>query len=121
MDGAQVQEVFSHLANNFLVWLGFGTLVGLLAKAILPGRDPGGALATVCVGILGALLGVGVLAYFSAELRVAPLSVIGFAVATLGGVLLLVLYRIMSGRIFREGIGGAPRRRYRRRVVVRQD
>ena len=33
-------------ANDLLVWVGFCTLVGLMAKAIMPGRDPGGAVAT---------------------------------------------------------------------------
>ena len=41
------------LANEFLTWIGFGTLSGLTAKAIMPGRDPGGAVATLLMGIGG--------------------------------------------------------------------
>jgi len=34
-------------------WVGFGTIVGLMAKAIMPGRDPGGAVATLSMGVGG--------------------------------------------------------------------
>jgi hypothetical protein len=40
-------DSFPQLANDVLVWIGFGTVVGLLAKGIMPGRVPGGAIATV--------------------------------------------------------------------------
>ena len=43
--------------NDILVWVGFGTVVGLLAKAIMPGRDPGGALVTLGMGIGGVIIG----------------------------------------------------------------
>jgi uncharacterized membrane protein YeaQ/YmgE (transglycosylase-associated protein family) len=96
-------ELFMHWANCLLVWVGFGTLAGLLAKAIMPGRDPGGALATVIIGVAGTVIGGGCLAFFSDNLRVQPLSPVGFVVATAGSFVLLFLYRIMAGKIFREG------------------
>lgn len=40
MDGTLFNEPFQQWANDVLVWIGFGTLVGLLAKTIMPGRDP---------------------------------------------------------------------------------
>jgi uncharacterized membrane protein YeaQ/YmgE (transglycosylase-associated protein family) len=94
----EVPEFLGHWANSVLTWIGFGTLVGLLAKAIMPGRDPEGALTTVIMGILGAVVGAGCLAYFSENLRVSPLSPLGFVVATFGAFILLGLHRLMSER-----------------------
>jgi uncharacterized membrane protein YeaQ/YmgE (transglycosylase-associated protein family) len=96
-------EVFAYWANCLLVWVGFGTLAGLLAKAIMPGRDPGGAFATVIIGVAGTVVGGGCLVFFSEGLRVEPLSPVGFVVATAGSFILLFLYRVLAGKIFREG------------------
>jgi uncharacterized membrane protein YeaQ/YmgE (transglycosylase-associated protein family) len=107
--------------NTVLAWVGFGTLVGLLAKAIMPGRDPGGAVATLMMGVGGAVVGCGCLAFFSDGQRVTPISPIGFLVATGGAFVLLFFYRLLGGRFFVEGdrgfYGGAPR--YRRRTYRR--
>ena len=46
LQAVQLAERAQHLANDVLLWIGFGTVVGLVAKAIMPGRDPGGAVAT---------------------------------------------------------------------------
>lgn len=94
--GSELPELASQLAHYLLEWLGFGTLVGLLAKAILPGRDPGGALATVLVGVIGSLIGAGSLALMANGFHVSPLSPLGFVVAIVGATLLLVLYRLMG-------------------------
>jgi uncharacterized membrane protein YeaQ/YmgE (transglycosylase-associated protein family) len=118
-------EMLTQWATTVLLWIGFGTLVGLLAKAIMPGRDPEGALTTVIMGILGTIVGAGVLAFVSDDLRVTPLSPMGFVVATAGAFLLLSMHRLMLGRFpgmrlgwRRLGIGGAPRRRV---SVVEED
>ena len=111
-----MDEVFTQGANLFLQWVGFGTLVGLLAKAILPGRDPGGALATVIIGILGSVIGAGTLAFFFPNLRVTPLSAVGFVVAIGGTSIILFTYRLLSGSVLRDGAmpkfkWGRPRRK----------
>ena len=85
-----------------LIWVGFGTLVGLMAKAVMPGRDPGGAVATLAMGVGGTVIGCGVLTYFC-EQRITPLSPVGFFVATAGAFVLLFFYRLLGGRLFREG------------------
>ena len=113
MDG----EVVSQGIQMVLTWVGFGTLVGLLAKTIVPGNDPGGALGTVILGILGTVIGAALLAFYSSDLRVTPISVPGFLVALAGTSLLLVTYRLISG----QGQTLLPRlrtRRTRRRVAV---
>jgi uncharacterized membrane protein YeaQ/YmgE (transglycosylase-associated protein family) len=93
-------EQWSHL---LLEWVGFGTLVGLLAKAIMPGRDPGGALVTLALGIGGTVVGLGALTFFYEGQRVTPISVLGLAIATAGAFVLLLLYRLLAGRFFVEG------------------
>lgn len=100
---ATVPHAAEQLAEHILIWVGYGTLVGLLAKAIMPGRDPGGAIATVAMGIGGSILGSGVLAYFWEGHRVTPISTVGFLVGTGGAFVLLAFYRLMAGYYFTEG------------------
>jgi uncharacterized membrane protein YeaQ/YmgE (transglycosylase-associated protein family) len=126
MENNDVVQHLSQWANLVLVWVGFGTIVGLLAKAIMPGRDPGGALTTLAMGIGGTIIGCGTLTYFSPEgTRVSPISVAGFAVATAGAFIILFFYRLLAGKFFIEDQDGrfhrrsrAPRRMTRRPAAV---
>jgi uncharacterized membrane protein YeaQ/YmgE (transglycosylase-associated protein family) len=120
MENLQFPEAVQQWANLLLVWVGFGTLVGLLAKAIMPGRDPGGAVATVLMGIGGAVIGCSVLAYFYQEARVRPISPMGFVVATAGAFVLLFFYRLLAGYWFVEGDMPAMRRGWSRRYGRRR-
>ncbi len=113
MDDVLFSEQVQQWANDLLVWIGFGTLVGLLAKAIMPGRDPGGAIATLAMGIGGTVVGCGTLTYFWEGQRVTPISPIGFAVAIGGAFILLFFYRLLGGYWFVEG-DTPVRRRIRR-------
>jgi uncharacterized membrane protein YeaQ/YmgE (transglycosylase-associated protein family) len=103
---AQFSVTLQHWANDVLVWVGFGTLVGLMAKAIMPGRDPGGAVATLAMGIGGTIIGCSMLMYFTKGERVSPISPMGFVVATAGAFTLLFFYRLLGGRYFVEGDRG---------------
>ncbi len=123
---ADLQQILQQWANDVLIWIGFGTLVGLMAKAIMPGRDPGGSIATLLMGVGGSVIGCGVLMFFYDGERVTPISPIGFLVATAGAFILLFFYRLLSGRFFVEGEQArrpsvrAPHRR-RREVVADYD
>jgi uncharacterized membrane protein YeaQ/YmgE (transglycosylase-associated protein family) len=115
-------------ANDILVWVGFGTLVGLLAKGIMPGRDPGGAVATLAMGIGGTIIGCGVVSYFLAGQRVTPISPLGFFVGTGGAFVILAFYRLLAGRLVVEGpavtrarLRPARRTRSRRVELVEED
>lgn len=111
MDFAQLAEY----ANLALTWIGFGTVVGLAAKAVMPGRDPGGAIATVLMGVAGTLIGCAVLQYFStANYAIKPISIEGFAVGSGGALVLLIFYKVLGGYWFVEGENGTVRRRRRR-------
>ncbi|MEW4564975.1 GlsB/YeaQ/YmgE family stress response membrane protein [Bremerella sp. JC770] len=109
-EALQVSEHFEAWANLFLTWVGFGTLTGLFAKAIMPGRDPGGPIATLAMGIGGSVIGCGMLSLFFEGYKVSPLSPLGFAVATGGAFLILFFYRLLSGHVIDESQPVAPRR-----------
>ena len=118
MEDMLFSEHLQQWANDVLVWIGFGTLVGLLAKAIMPGRDPGGAVATLAMGIGGTVIGCGTLSYFYEGRRVTPISPMGLAVATGGAFLILFFYRLLGGYWFAEGetsLNRHARRLYRSR------
>ncbi|HVJ67027.1 MAG TPA: GlsB/YeaQ/YmgE family stress response membrane protein [Caulifigura sp.] len=95
------QQFLEKAANELLVWVGFGTITGLTAKAIMPGKDPGGAVATLLTGVTGTIIGCGTLAFFYPDKRVTPVSLSGFACATGGAFLLLLFYRILGGKLFK--------------------
>jgi uncharacterized membrane protein YeaQ/YmgE (transglycosylase-associated protein family) len=118
-DNAELLAAVQQTCNDILTWIGFGTLTGLLAKAIMPGRDPGGTVATLMMGIGGTVIGSGILMYFTDAKRVTPISPLGFVVATAGAFILLAFYRIMGGYWFREGTPLPPRAPAARRVVRR--
>jgi len=101
--GVMLNDSAQQIVNDVLVWVGFGTLVGLLAKGIMPGRDPGGAIATVMMGIGGTIMGCGVLSYFNAGQRVVPVSPMGMLVGTGGTLIILFFYKLLSGYYFVEG------------------
>ncbi len=117
-----ITEAALHLMEQVLMWVGFGTLVGLLAKAIMPGRDPGGAVATLLMGIGGTIIGCAVLMYCTGGHRVSPITPLGFLVGTGGAFIILFFYKLLAGRILVED-RLTPRRPYtrslsrRRRVV----
>jgi uncharacterized membrane protein YeaQ/YmgE (transglycosylase-associated protein family) len=101
--GLVLTDTAQHLVNDVLVWIGFGTVIGLLAKGIMPGRDPGGAIATVLMGIGGTVLGCGVVSYFNDGVRVVPVSPLGMLVGTGGTLLILFFYKLLGGYYFLEG------------------
>ena len=76
-------------------WIVFGLVVGALAKLVMPGRDPGGIIITMLLGIAGSLLGgfIGRAMGFYG-----PGQAAGFLMSFLGAVILLMLYRMMIRR-----------------------
>ena len=84
---------------GILGWIILGLLAGAIAKAILPGDDPGGIIVTMIIGIVGALLGG-----FLAQLIFDVDSLDNFfdwstwLTAIVGAIILLLLYRVFVGR-----------------------
>jgi uncharacterized membrane protein YeaQ/YmgE (transglycosylase-associated protein family) len=81
---------------SVLGWILFGLIVGALAKLVMPGRDPGGIIVTMVIGIVGSLLG-GFLGR-AAGMYGPNQTGAGFIMSFLGAVILLVLYRVVMRR-----------------------
>ena len=78
-----------------LGWILFGLVVGALAKLVMPGRDPGGIIVTILLGIAGALVG----GFIGQALGLyGPGEAAGFVMSFLGAVALLAIYRVLIGR-----------------------
>lgn len=78
-----------------LSWILFGLVIGIIAKLLMPGRDPGGFIVTILLGIAGALLGgfIGRAMGFYG-----PNEAAGWIISILGAIILLALYRMMVRR-----------------------
>ena len=80
---------------GILGWIVFGLIVGVIAKVLMPGKDPGGIIITMLLGIVGAVLG----GYAGRALGLyGPNDSAGIFMSILGAVVLLLLYRVMAGR-----------------------
>ena len=80
---------------EMIAWIIFGLFVGIVAKLLMPGDDPGGFFVTIALGVLGALLGGwlgrGLGLYQTGDAA-------GFVMSVIGAVILLGLYRLISPR-----------------------
>ncbi|MGH8918885.1 MAG: GlsB/YeaQ/YmgE family stress response membrane protein, partial [Actinomycetes bacterium] len=83
---------------SIIGWIVLGLIAGALAKAIMPGRDPGGIIITMLLGVLGALVGgflgsrifgVGLEEFWSIQT---------WLVAIIGSIIVLAIYRAIAGR-----------------------
>ena len=85
------------LANHsWLWWIIIGGVAGAIAKAIMPGRDPGGCIITILLGIAGAVLAgfIGrTVGWYGPEERGAS-----FIAAIVGAIIILFIYRLIAGR-----------------------
>ena len=79
---------------SVLWWILFGLLVGVVAKLLMPGRDPGGMIVTILLGIVGALVG-GFLGRVLGWYREG--DPVGFLMAVMGAILVLFVFRKLSG------------------------
>jgi uncharacterized membrane protein YeaQ/YmgE (transglycosylase-associated protein family) len=80
---------------GFLGWIVIGALAGIIAKAIMPGKDPGGCIVTILLGIAGALL-AGFLGNTLGWYKSGQGA--GFIAAIIGAILILFVYRLVAGR-----------------------
>lgn len=82
---------------GILTWILLGLVVGVIAKLLMPGNDPGGFIVTILLGIAGAILG-GFIASVAGLGTVTGFNFVSLLIATCGAVLLLVLYRMFMHR-----------------------
>jgi uncharacterized membrane protein YeaQ/YmgE (transglycosylase-associated protein family) len=80
---------------GILSWIVMGLIVGLLAKFVVPGKDPGGLIITICIGIAGAFVG-GFIGSFFGLGEVTGFNVGSLLLAIAGAVIILIAYRILK-------------------------
>jgi uncharacterized membrane protein YeaQ/YmgE (transglycosylase-associated protein family) len=90
---------------SILGWIVFGLIAGLIAKALMPGKDPGGAIITTLLGIAGAIVGgfIGRMLFGYGSANSAgdmsePGFIMSLVLAVVGSVILLAGYRLIRGR-----------------------
>jgi uncharacterized membrane protein YeaQ/YmgE (transglycosylase-associated protein family) len=79
---------------SIVVWVVLGLIAGALAKFIMPGRDPGGIIVTILIGIAGALIG----GYISTRLgygAVDGFDLRSILIAVGGAIILLFVFRLI--------------------------
>ena len=82
---------------GIISWIIFGALAGYLAKLIMPGRDPGGFIITILLGIGGAVVG-GAIGTTLGLGEVSGFNLGSFAVAVGGAIVLLLIYRFIKSQ-----------------------
>lgn len=80
---------------GFITWIIMGLVVGVLAKWIMPGKDPGGLFITIVLGIAGAMLGGGIGAKLGLG-AVTGFNLVSISLATGGALILLIIYRFFT-------------------------
>jgi len=79
---------------GILSWIFLGLVAGALAKFIMPGKDPGGIIVTIFIGIVGGVVG-GFLGTFIGLGEIQSFDLGGILLATFGAILLLIAYRFV--------------------------
>ena len=89
-------------------WIVFGLIVGLIAKALMPGKDPGGFIVTTLLGIVGAVIGgwVGSMLLGYGNVTESgdvsrPGFIISLVLSIVGAIVVLAAYRLLTGRSLR--------------------
>jgi uncharacterized membrane protein YeaQ/YmgE (transglycosylase-associated protein family) len=82
------------MSYGIIGWIVVGLIAGALAKWIMPGKDPGGILVTMLIGVIGGFIG----GFVASRIGIAGGNITNIIVATLGAILLLVIYRVIRSR-----------------------
>lgn len=86
---------------NIIAWLILGLIAGAIAKAIYPGHQGGGILATMILGIIGAFVGGSIYALLTTgtlQIAATGLSIPGLIVAILGAMVAIFIWGLISRR-----------------------
>jgi uncharacterized membrane protein YeaQ/YmgE (transglycosylase-associated protein family) len=83
---------------GIFAWIIFGLIAGAIAKLLMPGKDPGGWIVTMLLGIAGAMLGGFIGRALWGSTGVEGFDLGSFGLAVLGAIVLLGLYRMIAGR-----------------------
>jgi uncharacterized membrane protein YeaQ/YmgE (transglycosylase-associated protein family) len=110
------------MIGNVIALLLMGLIVGVVAKFLVPGRDPGGVVVTAIIGVAGALLGGFLATEVLNRSGTIGFNLYTFVVGIVGAVILLLLYHLLRGdlggrRRYRSRSSSPPRYRRRRRLI----
>ncbi len=83
---------------GIISWIVFGLIAGIIAKLIMPGRDPGGCIITMLLGVAGAFVGGFLYRLFTGREVFFQFDLGSMVVAVLGAVAILAIYRLVAGR-----------------------
>lgn len=83
---------------GILTWIIFGLIAGGIAKLIMPGRDPGGCIVTMLIGVAGAFLGGFLYEQFLGGSGYMTFDVGSMITAIVGALIILAIYRLILGR-----------------------
>jgi uncharacterized membrane protein YeaQ/YmgE (transglycosylase-associated protein family) len=83
---------------GIISWIVFGLIAGIIAKLIMPGRDPGGCIITMLLGVAGAFVGGFLYRLFTGREVFFRFDIGSIVVAVLGAVVILAIYRLVAGR-----------------------
>jgi uncharacterized membrane protein YeaQ/YmgE (transglycosylase-associated protein family) len=90
-----LQEAFE---VSILAWIVVGLIAGALAKLLMPGRDPGGIILTILLGIAGAIVGGFIAVALNISNGVDDFDIGTIVLAVLGAMLILFAYRLVAER-----------------------
>ncbi len=80
---------------GFLSWILLGLIAGALAKFIMPGKDPGGCLVTIIIGVVGAVV-AGFLGTMLGIGKIESFDLGGILLATIGALIVLIIFRVVK-------------------------
>jgi uncharacterized membrane protein YeaQ/YmgE (transglycosylase-associated protein family) len=83
---------------GIISWIVFGLVAGVIAKLLMPGRDPGGCIITMLLGVAGAFVGGFVFELLTGRPQVIRFDLGSLVVAVIGAIIVLLIYRLIAGR-----------------------
>lgn len=83
---------------GILAWIVVGLIAGFIAKALVPGREPGGFLATTAIGIVGAIVGGFLWNVLFNRAGATGVNLGSILVAVVGAIVVLMIYHMATGR-----------------------
>ncbi len=83
---------------GIISWIVFGLIAGIIAKLLMPGRDPGGCIITMLLGVAGAFVGGFLYRLLTGQDVFFRFDLGSLLVAVVGAIVILVIYRLIAGR-----------------------
>ena len=96
MSDFDLSDAAQQWVNLVLIWIGFAAVVGLVVRCLLPGKEPGGLLGTLMVGIFGSCLGPFLVSMIWKPENFNPIGAIGFTASVICAFISLAAFRLFT-------------------------